>query len=57
MKSHVSRNNSTYYVRLPFEYVKEHRINETMAVDVSIGENGSIIVKPMKINGAINGSR
>lgn len=57
MKSHVSRNNSTYYVRLPFEYVKEHRINETMAVDVSIGENGSIIVKPMKINGAINGTR
>ena len=57
MKTRVTRNNSTYYVRLPFEYVKQHRINETMAVDIFIGENGSITVKPVKShNGVENGS-
>jgi antitoxin component of MazEF toxin-antitoxin module len=44
-------------VRLPFEYVKQHRINETMAVDIFIGENGKIIVKPMKVEGVENATR
>ena len=58
MRAKLSKYNKTYFVRIPIEYVREHRLVDTMSVDFYINQNGSITVKPVKTNNcAENGTR
>ena len=57
MKTKLAKYNNTYFVRIPIQYVREHRLMDSMSVDFYINQNGTITVKPVKShNGAENGT-